>query len=219
MKRTLLYVILLAGVYGCSDGRIKGSGNRLSEERHPGSFDKVSTSGSNDVYIRYGDEYKVELKGSDNLIPYFSTRVQNGTLQLGYDRVNVYNDDIDVYLTMPVVKKVKQSGSSDIKISGNFNTQSSFAFESSGSGDIDVQDPFRAERVEIKVSGSSKADLKKIRSSEAEVIISGSAETYLNVEDALNVKISGSGKVYYKGSPAVSSKISGSGEVIKLTYE
>ncbi|TKC13182.1 DUF2807 domain-containing protein [Pedobacter polaris] len=200
----------------CEKDRITADGNVISETRNPGTFTKIYTSGSNNVHVNYGNEYKVELKGSGNLIPYFKTNVVNGKLHLSYEHVNVKRNDIEIFVTMPTIKSVAISGSGTIGLNGNFPFIDFLSFEISGSGDIIAKSNMLVEEMDINISGSGKADAEKITCDYADVTISGSGDAKIRIKDKLKAFISGSGKVYYSGNATVESHISGSGKVIKL---
>lgn len=203
-------------ITGCKKDRLTASGDQTTDIRFPGEFTGINTSGSTPVQVSYGTEFKVELRGSSNLIPYFKTNIINGTLYLGYEKASVQHDDVQAFITLPSIRNTALSGSGKISIEGDFPAINEFKASISGSGDILVNDTFEAEKVLINLSGSGKADLLKVDSKEAEVDISGSGNASLTVQNKLKAKISGSGKVYYSGSPEVDAKVSGSGKVIKL---
>lgn len=214
--RLLLFTCISILFLGCSKDRITASGDKTSETRFPGTFTGVSTSGSTPVKITYGNELKVEIKGSNNLIPYFKSNIISGTLYLGYENASVQHDDIEVYLTLPFIKKIALSGSGKIELQGSFQPVNELKIAISGSGSILAKDMFEAEETTLNISGSGKAELLKIISEEADVDISGSGNASLNIINKLKARISGSGKIYYSGSPAVDADVSGSGKVIKL---
>lgn len=201
---------------GCSKDRLTASGDKTTETRSPGEFTGINTSGSNTIYITYGTEFKVELRGSNNLIPYFKTSVTNKTLYLGYENASVQHDDVEAYVTLPDFRKASLSGSGRMTIQGTFPASDELKVSISGSGSITAQDAFDTEQVLVNISGSGKADLQQITSKKAEVDISGSGDARIKVQDKLKARISGSGKVYYNGSPEVDADVSGSGKVIKF---
>ncbi|WP_256013093.1 head GIN domain-containing protein [Desertivirga xinjiangensis] len=214
--KALFYLSILGFLFvSCTKERLEANGNRTTEVRRPNDFRQVLSSGANNIRISYGPDYEVELRGSSNLLPHFKTEVFNGTLKLGYERVNVQDDDIEVYVTMPFINGATLSGSGKLNISGNFDYQENFDVRISGSGDIVVEDEFVARKVNVTVSGSGDADLSKVYSSSADVKISGSGDVWVNPTESLKVKISGSGNVYYFGNPVIDSNISGSGGVVK----
>jgi len=216
MRNLLLYVYISLLFISCSKDRLTASGDKITEERSPGSFTGISGSGSNPIHVVYGADLKVILKGSDNLIPRFKTKVMSNVLYLEYEQTSVRQDDIEVFITMPLIDRVSLSGSGEVEIKGQFPDVDVFKTSISGSGEVEVDEPFNAGETKVDISGSGNADLEKLNTKTADIDVSGSGDVKIKVQDLLKVKISGSGKVYYWGSPQVNSNISGSGKVIKL---
>lgn len=216
MKHFILLALAAIIFTSCSKERLTASGDKTTETRNPGHFTGINGSGSNNVHVSYGTEYKVILKGSDNLIPHFRTEVMSNILYLKYERVNVHRDDIEIFVTLPFINYVTLSGSGEIGLKGQFPAVETFKVNISGSGEVDIDDSFAANEVSVNISGSGEADLEKLEAKKADIDISGSGDAKIKVTENLKARISGSGKIYYSGNPAIDSKISGSGKVIKL---
>jgi hypothetical protein len=199
----------------CLKERLEGNGNIVTETRSLSNFSGVVNSGSKRIHVNYGPEYKVELRGSSNLLPAYRTRITNGDLSLYYDRVNVRYDDIEVYITMPEIRRANLSGSGKISVNGNFPSQNYFETRISGSGDIQVNSIFDVDELDVTISGSGRADLLNIKSRRADVHISGSGDAKVHATDHLKANISGSGRTYYTGNPTIETDISGSGKVVR----
>lgn len=215
--RTILFIAIISLLsISCTKDRLTADGNKITEVRQPGNFTGVHSSGANPITITYGAETKIELKGSANLIPRYKTEIRNGVVNLEYEHVNVQNDDIEVFVTLPALKKVSMSGSGKVSISGAFPNTDIFRLSISGSSKTTVNDTFSADEVNVDVSGSGNADLEKITAKKGDVTISGSGDVRTTVENSLKARISGSGKIYYTGNAQVDSQISGSGKVIKF---
>lgn len=82
-----------------------------------------------------------------------------------------------------------------------------------GSGDIIVENGGEANFVEARVLGSGDITLKEVVAREADIVILGSGDVSLSVEEALEVEIMGSGDLTYYGKPETAISIVGSGEV------
>lgn len=216
MKVLISFTLISILFIGCSKDRLTASGDKTTETRFPGEFTGLNASGSNPVHITYGTAFKIELKGSGNLLPYFKTKIMSSTLYLGYEKASVQQDDVEVFITLPVIKKLAISGKSTVDIEGSFAATDYFRLSISGTGHAIVKDAFESDEVLIDISGSGKADLQKISSKKAEVNISGKGDAIVKVQDKLKARISGSGKIYYTGDPEVDAELSGSGKVIKL---
>jgi hypothetical protein len=211
----LLFAITIFLLSSCTKERLEGNGNVITELRTLSNFSGVVNSGSKHIHITYGPDYRVELRGSSNLLPAYKTEIINGDLNMYYDRVNVRHDDIEVYVTMPLIRKANLSGSGKISIQGNFPAQNYFEARISGSGDIQMFGGLDVDELDVNISGSGRADLLNIHSRRAEVFISGSGDAKVHATDHLKVRISGSGRTYYMGNPSIESDISGSGKVVR----
>ena len=215
--KTLVFIGLFAAVLtSCTKERLEANGNKITELRTPGTFDGVSSSGSNAVYITQGQEFHVELRGSSNLISSFETKVRGNTLELGYKNASVSDDDIEVYITMPELEFLALTGSGEMSVRGSFPGQDKFNLRISGSGDINLHDELEVKNADFDLSGSGKAELEYLRAENADIDISGSGDVKLSVSGHLRARISGSGQVFYKGNPELDSKVTGSGKVVKF---
>ena len=216
MKDFAALAILSACLISCSKDRLTASGDKSTETRTVKQFTGIESSGANDIHISYGTEFRVMLKGSDNLLPYFKTEVLGNTLRLGYERVNVKHDDVEIYVTLPALNYISLSGSGDANISGSFPQLNVLQVLISGSAELEAENTMLADELLVKISGSGEVDLKKVQSNSAELSISGSGEAKIGDCQHLKARISGCGKVYYTGSPLIDSQISGSGKLLKL---
>lgn len=210
-------MILAITLSSCNGERLVADNNVISEIRDLSGFEQVEAGGANNVHVAYGGSFKVELRGSSNLIQVYETRIDNKTLILGYnDDVNIEDDDVEVFITLPSLNGVTLSGSGDMDISGGFPEAKEFLVNINGSGGVNIREAFKCVSLEVDISGSGKAELSNLEAVRSNVMISGSGETYVHAGDELDVEINGSGTVYYRGSPRVKSDINGSGQVKKL---
>lgn len=216
MKNLILLALSTLLFLSCSKDRLTANGDKITETRNPGEFKGVSISGSTDAHITYGNEFKVVLRGSSNLIPRFESKIRSGILYLEYEHVNVKHDDIEIYVTMPLVERLAISGSGEIDVEGDFPPSDKLRVLVSGSGSVELDRPLTVDQTSVDISGSGNADLEKLQTKTADVDVSGSGDVKIKVQNNLKARISGSGKIYYLGSPVVDSSISGSGKVIKL---
>ncbi|MCJ0743163.1 head GIN domain-containing protein [Pedobacter montanisoli] len=221
MKRTLylnmvLVLSLILTFTACKKEVITANGHVVSEDRNVGQFTGLNSDGSTPVRIKYGISYNVRIKGSTNIIPYFTTRVVNNKLNIGFDNAYIRHDDIEVEITMPTFNRILLSGSGKVEIEGAFETLPFLNIGVSGSGDVLLNNYLDAHEVDIEISGSGKADFKKLNAKYADVSISGSGHAFVQVEEKLKAHISGSGKIYYAGNPLIEQYISGSGKVIRF---
>lgn len=213
----ILTLFLLSFVaVSCHKDRVEANKDIITEERNLTNFHSIRSSGATEVFINYGSNFKVELRGSSNLMPYFKTRILGNTLHLGYQRVNVEDDDLKVFITMPALSSISLSGSGDAVLTGIFPFGDVLDIDISGSGDVKSSEELFYRNLRVNISGSGDVKLPLLLCYNAYANISGSGNAQLKVEDYLKVRISGSGKIYYKGNPQIDSKVSGSGGPVKV---
>jgi hypothetical protein len=218
MMKKLLAICTVALLFGsCEKDVVRGTGSIVTEERSTADFNAISTFGSAKIYVSYAPEIKVKVKGYQNLVSNYKTDVEGNTLKLRYrDNLNVRNDNIEVYITMPGFNALTSNGSSSIKATGSYDGTESLAISTTGNAGISI-DEMIVNNYTIESSGNSDIATLGVKSKSAKVKLSGNGTVTLSVQDKLDVHISGNGKVSYKGDPAdINTDISGSGTVIKL---
>ncbi len=218
LKVNIFFCLLLAVTFfsSCAKDRVSANGDIITQTRELSDFNSIQSSGANPVYINYGPEFKVEVKGSSNLMAYYKTEIRGNTLYAGFKRASIEKDDISLYVTLPYIKDIDLSGSGNTKISGSFPAQESLAVRISGSANVNAEDAFSSRNIHVTISGSGDVDLSRVSCENADVKISGSGDVRLRVSSYLKASISGSGDVYYKGNPQVDTKVSGSGQIIAV---
>jgi len=200
----------------CKKDSLRKSGNIVSETRSLAAFESISSKGSNPLIIKYGNKFEVVVKGSDNLLPHFQTTIVGKELQLGFDVSEVKNDDVEVFITLPILKGIKVNGSSEVEISGTFGVLEQLDIQSNGSSKITAVDNLKVDNLSINLSGSGRINFENAMATNSNVILSGSGNINLSTQGKLKVAISGSGTVSYRGNPTLETQITGSGKVIKL---
>ncbi|MBK8788112.1 MAG: DUF2807 domain-containing protein [Chitinophagaceae bacterium] len=216
MKRGLSIAVISAmlSLLSCSKERISGNGSTITETRNISNFTAISASGSTNVYINQGAAFRVEVKGYSNLLPYYETRLVNNSLQVGYKQnENVKNDNVEVFITLPVLNVLALSGSGSITTTGAFDGNIDFNVTVSGSGNIHFSTG-TAQNFYSKVDGSGSIYMLNMVTDKADATIIGSGKTEINASNQLKVKIIGSGKLYYRGIPIITTSITGSGTVL-----
>ena len=236
IKFALLAVSLLTVVSGCyfNDddffGCVRGNGDVRSTEFYLADISGVRLTGIGDVIIRYGTEQSVIVETDENLLDYIDTDVHNGVWEIDFDRCVRNVTRLDIFITVPEIRKLVISGSGSIigedpftgdaletSISGSGNIEFEFTGNEvdasiSGSGDISLAGD--ADLMDVNISGSGDVHAFDLIVQECDVLISASGDVRTYVEDLLKVRISGSGDVLYKGNPELDIDITGSGSVI-----
>lgn len=234
MKQLLLVLCTISLIAGCrySFGKkVKGNGNLTTETRQVSSTNKIKVLGSIDVELVPGD-FKVTVEADENLLPYILTDKEDGWLVIKQrNNVNIKtNNRLKVYVSAREIESIDISGSGDVKGIGKFSGGEKLNIDIAGSGDVvlDVNTPAihvdiagsgtaslsgetKEADVEIAGSGNYRADRLMTESTSVDIIGSGDARIFADVN--LSAKVIGSGSVYYKGKANVRSDITGSGTV------
>lgn len=210
------------------------NGDVKKEKRDVGSFEQIGLGISADLYLKQGKTTEVIIEGPENVLEKISTEVKNGNLSIRYDPLRFSNyPRVTIYITAPVIKGLRVSGSGDIIAESTIETDD-IAFSISGSGKINLAD-LKAEHasvgisgsgnitlsgsgslrtLELSISGSGNLDSENLAAEEFTARISGSGSCRVHVNATLKASISGSGKVFYSGNPVIDASISGSGKVV-----
>lgn len=232
MKRGLvlsLMVLAISLTAGVSNAQ---SGNR--ETRDLKGFTRVNFGVSGDLYINFGNEFRVELEGSKSLLDDIVTEVSSGKLIIKKEnwRINM-NEKVTVYITMPELTGLGVSGSGKAEVKDPIKTEdldlsvsgsgrlvttginvSNLDCSISGSGNIEIEGNGTATDCEISISGSGNYSGEALKISSAEISISGSGNCSCSVTESIEAHISGSGNVTYAGNAKkVDARVSGSGKV------
>jgi hypothetical protein len=241
MKKLLIALFALISLNSFAQPweTIKGNGQMKKETREVSDFTSLSSKGSMNVEITYGNSNSIQIEADENLLPYIETTVEDGRLIIqSKKKVNLKSKTkMTVYVSMTKINSLQLSGSgnidgkgaftnsgkTDIGISGSGNIKLSFdSFDDldlslSGSGNMDLKGGAATNNITAAVSGSGNIECSDISSNDVSAKISGSGNIKVYANKSIDAKISGSGNVFYKGSASnINSKIAGSGKVIKM---
>jgi hypothetical protein len=220
--KALIPILTTLFLIGCAQVTITGSGNVVTQEEDLTGFDKLDVSGSFNVDVMQGENFRVVVRVDDNLVEHLDIVKQGSTLKIGLkpNRIyNIRNATMEAEVTMPELVGLDLSGSSEANISG-FESTKSLVVDLSGNselfGDIRAGDARfnlsgnssvtltgSAADVEVDVSGSSDADLSEFPAADAIVDASGASTVSVNLSGRLDADASGSSDVYYLGNPTL----------------
>ncbi|OYX23806.1 MAG: hypothetical protein B7Z16_01715 [Algoriphagus sp. 32-45-6] len=205
-----------------------------SQIRTPGTFTKIETGGSWDVFITKGDRDEIRLESGSFDLSKVITELTGRKLEIKLERGNYRNVDLEVYITVRELESVGVSGSGNVQLLSDFGADE-FSLGSSGSGVIEAK-RITAEKLNVGMSGSGEIRIAggqvenlhvgqsgsgnfegiNLIAQNVKVGKSGSGQTSVHAEKSLTVGSSGSGNVYYRGNPENQSiASSGSSRVIK----
>lgn len=231
MKQFLILVSALLVLNSCD--YTTGSGNIITEKRTVADFSGISVSSSIDVEVKIGAVASVEVEADDNIIGHIVTKVSNGILKIGLEDLHsISNAQLKVYITTPVLRTVKASSSSSVKVLDVIKDDGKLSFDASSSADIEAEVDApevyaeASSSASVTLSGrtknykanvSSSGDIKSMEllseNTDISANSSGSAEVYASV--TLTANASSSGSIDYKGAASVKQTVNSSGSVDK----
>jgi hypothetical protein len=197
---------------------IKSSKKIMStEDRQVSGFNGISSAGSFDVMIKMGSKESLKLEGDPELLKDIETVVENGVLKI---RNKKNNNGWNWKKGMG-------------KVTVFVEAKSLNSFNLSGSGDLKVDGPVKAEKLTNAISGSGNVYLTADAgeyfgniSGSGELVINGKAkQATIKISGSGNfegknfstsdayVKISGSGNVNIKAEKSLDAAVSGSGNI------
>jgi hypothetical protein len=233
IKQITFFAALFFAATSCIDDfTIRGNGIAATQGRLVPVFDKVKSSGDFQVHITKGNKFEVVLNAEENLLPYIETSVSENVLLIDIPGLhNVRNRlPMNVYITVPTLAGVKQSGSGnittdyfitdkmDLFISGSGSISTAVDANIvdatiSGSGWMKISGD--SNQSNLSISGSGNIDCYNLIVNYCNSNISGSGNMHVYALKSIYARISGSGYVYYTGSPVIETSISGSGKIIR----
>ncbi|MCU0335548.1 MAG: DUF2807 domain-containing protein [Chitinophagaceae bacterium] len=226
----LAAALLLAQAVPAQWRTVKGNGQTKTEQRSVASFNKVGVAGGINVLVTQGAA-GLKVEADENLLEYIVTEVSGDKLTVRYKNNVSIRGHALVYVSMPVLNGASIAGSGNIKSDGTITAGDNFTASIAGSGNIDlttsgaeqvkaniagsgnIELAGSARGVDVRISGSGSFKGYQLKTTDAEVHISGSGNVETNVNGKLDAVISGSGSVLYKGRAQVSLRSAGSGKV------
>ncbi len=82
MKKLLicLFALISSTSYASGWETITGNGNLKKETRQASGYTGVSSAGSMNVEVAFGNSNSITVEADENLLPYIETTVENGNL-------------------------------------------------------------------------------------------------------------------------------------------
>jgi hypothetical protein len=240
-KRLILAALLLVNLslnaqWGWE--KIEGNGQIKKENRASDNFTAISSAGSWDVMVAYGNSCSIQVEGDENLIAYIETKVENGKLSIKNKKnANLHSKNkIVIYLTLSKLTDLSLSGSGDIMGEGKFVSDGPLNCRLSGSGSIkmaieksssvecaisgsgNIELTGNTDKLDASISGSGNMNCSNLYANSAKARISGSGNIKVFANKSIDASISGSGNVIYKGAPEdIQKKVAGSGKLVKAS--
>lgn len=191
-------------------GRVRGSGNIVTQTRDISGFSKIDAGGAYDIEVVAQKEFSVEVQGDDNLVEFVKTEVHGDTLEISNSKRFSTGGRIVIRISAPDIESLDLSGASTAKLSNVKNE--SLRIESKGASKViasgETKDLF------VDLAGASKLDASELKSVNAEVEARGACHANVSVTGDLKAQASGASRVNYSGNPQnVERSVSGASSV------
>jgi hypothetical protein len=190
-------------------------------------FDELDIRGLFDVHIMAGDEYAVELQGSDDEKRKYNIYRHGQTLVVEYDRENGdfdWNGDfrdvneIRLNITMPNLERIEAEGYGSIK----FDEFTSDNMEIELRGPVNLRGVITAHNLSIDLTGKAEAELSgavnnldadlefasklqayNLEAEGATVDVSGASTAKVNVSHSLEMNEGLASDIDFRGDPQI----------------
>ncbi len=191
-----------------SMGEGRADGAQASRDLPWSGGDSLAISAPAEVQFTQADgPPKVTVSGDSDAVA--DVRMENGHIR--YDDDNDHDDrKLRIVITAPAVTDFTLEGDETFTLAGYRQDKLGLTV----TGHADVKASGEARDVQLRISGSARADLGALKSKSATVGISGSGEATLAPTDAADVDITGSGEVtLLTNPPRLRTSITGSGQI------
>jgi hypothetical protein len=191
-------------------GSVKGSGQMGSAVRDLEGFSAVDVGGVFEVEITSQQHFEVEIEADENLLPFISTEVVNGTLKIETEKRLKTSNPIRIRISAPNINNLDVSGVASVILNDVNNDR--LTIDSSGASKLKVTG--ETSTLNADVSGATKIDAEGLTVKNASIDASGASHVSVNVTEGLNAEASGASRILYSGSPtSISKDVSGAGSV------
>ena len=207
MKRLILLSVGLAiGLAGCNfisiPSNVQGSGVAKTENRAVASFDSLDVNYAGAIAVRSQEQQSLEISGDDNIIPFITTEVKNGTLYVRATKGYSPQQKLQIRVSTPNVKRFVFDGVGDANL---FNIKNDrLAIVVTGVGSFSVSG--ETKELDITLSGVGSVDAKNLRAVNVKVNSNAVGNVDLYVTRQLDINSTGIGEVNYYGNPKIVNK-------------
>lgn len=203
MKRlTLLSIGLVIGLAGCiisNPGGVKGSGIAKTEKRSVASLDSLDVNYVGSIQVRSQEQKSLEISGDDNIIPFITTEVKNGTLYIRSNKGYNPQQKLQIIMSTPDLKRFVFDGVGEANLSNVKNDRIEIDIRGVGSFTASGE----TKEADITLSGVGSVDAKNLHAVNAKINSSAVGNVDLYVTGQLDVNASGVGEVNYYGNPKI----------------
>lgn len=210
IKRIFLGIVVALTLNSCIH-TIEGSGDVINEKRAVSSFSKIDISGSFQVILNQGDTEKLELEVDENLLGLIKTEVKNNTLYISSKKSIGNAESLNLYITTVNVNEIEASGAINLKNKGTYRADN-LEIDISGAAEVDLE--LDVENLTMGMSGASETTLSGVANN-FDIEISGAGELQAKKLKTRNttIAISGAGSATVYAKKTLNIEVSGAGSV------
>jgi len=224
-------IILLFVLFSSSCISERNYGPVKTENRRVGDFTGIEVSHGINVYLSMGDDTRLQVETSEDLMDDLITEVRGDILKIYFDENFIWVKTANVYLNAKSISRISASGGSDVRGEDELRGRD---LELSASGGSDIRLKVDAENLEVEVSGgadvevagianyleastSGGADLRayELIAQIARLEASGGSDIKVHVEEEIEARASGGADIKYRGNPEIIDVRDSSGGDIK----
>jgi len=181
---------------------VQGSGIAKTENRAVASFDSLDVNFAGAIAVRSQEQQSLEISGDDNIIPFITTEVKNGTLYVRATKGYSPQQKLQIRVSTPNVKRFVFDGVGDANL---FNIKNDrLAIVVTGVGSFSVSG--ETKELDITLSGVGSVDAKNLRAVNVKVNSNAVGSVDLYVTRQLDINSTGIGEVNYYGNPKIVNK-------------
>lgn len=238
MKSKLIstVLILLLGMMGSCDYEvIRPEGEVTSREANFSGYSALQVSDAFNVNVQFSDtEEKITIKANENLHDRIIVKMEGQTLRIGLKNyTNIKGSaTLDAFIVTNRITNFDVSGASklsleseliaseaDIKLSGASEFKGALdldrlELEAGGASHLNIFG--NTAMLNASLSGASTLEDYDFTIGKLNLRMAGASDTYLSVDQSIDIEASGASKLSYKGNAEVREKrLSGASEIIK----
>lgn len=222
--------VAVAKYYQVADA-VSGNGRSVSEARQVSDFSGLQVSGRIKVTLTQGPERKVEVKADQNIVTAVQTKVEEDILHILLKNKIDRKENIEVTITMPVIKSLNLSDGASIKTTTELKGEDLTIESSSGSqaaitvqyknmfctafGGSVLQFNGKVETAHVSASAGSIINAGELSANKCSVEALAGSTAEMKVLDEISADIKSGSSFTYSGEPAIRDINSSSGGMIK----
>ena len=235
-----VFFILLSFFNSCGKSKCFGSAGKIvKKERELDNFKQIELYGVFNVYLKSGNESKIEIEMGENLISNIETNVENEILTINdnnnCDFVKGY-DDKNLYITVDTLTQLIVYDAAKLYTIDTLKTKDLYVIFKSDIGYCDLTIDCYVMKLSVWFGTGDyhlhgKADYlavyplylsfiyaQDVESIECRAYNESMGDLYVNSNSLLIIKILDEGNIYYSGNPSeiIVEDDSGSGSLIKM---